>query len=133
MQRSNQRGTDNAKKGYRIGNWNCPEQQPNAQLPNSYAPLSAARPSIQWAGGIRQFISLDWSPLTTRTSARVSWILFPKAQGSKYKYTLCIKFKMHFVLGFLIWRMVYHITEYIQAPINIHCINLKKSLLKHLC
>ena len=47
---------------------------------NSYAPPNAGRPSIQWAGGIGQFISPDSSTLTTRTRANVGWILIPKPQ-----------------------------------------------------
>ena len=51
--------------------------------PNSYASLHAGRPSIQWAGGIGQFISHDKSPLTTRTRANVGWILKPPSHRAK--------------------------------------------------
>ena len=51
--------------------------------PNSYASLHARRPSIQWAGGIGQFISHDKSPLTTRTKANVGWILNPPSHRAK--------------------------------------------------
>ena len=35
------------------------QDNPVPNCPNSYAPPNAGRPSIQWAGGIGQFISFD--------------------------------------------------------------------------